>query len=76
MRDVADCVHSDELQPKLSLAQVSGRAMFALSYAYLSDGPHVPLGPASSSAAAASLRAALHAFLWPDQPATWCSRQQ
>ena len=36
---------------------------------------HVPLGPASSSAAAA-LRAALHPFLWLGQPATWCSRQQ
>ena len=33
------------------------------------------LGPASSSAAAA-LRAALQAFLWPGQPSTWCSRQQ
>ena len=32
--------------------------------------PHAPLGPAPSSAAAAALRAALHACLWAGQPAT------
>ena len=44
--------------------------------AYCESCLHAPLGPAPSSSEAASLRAALHAFLWPGQPATWCSRQQ
>ena len=47
-------------------------------HVYRMSCPHTPVGPApsSSSAAAAALRAALHAFLWLGQPATWCSRQQ